>query len=77
MKYRQQITQVRVAYVMMVHSIYIAQQPGAKCRAQLNFVPRHARVRVFVVARECRGAKLDYFPIILILPKPGRNYCIT
>ena len=46
MKYRQQITQVRVAYVMMVHSIYIAQQPGAKCRAQLNFVPRHARVRV-------------------------------
>jgi hypothetical protein len=47
MKYRQHHhQQVRVAYVMMVLSIYIAQQPGAKCRAQLNFVPPYARVRV-------------------------------
>ena len=67
--------QVRVAYVMMVHSMHRAQQPGAaECRARLNFVPRRIRC-VVVVSRECRGgAKIDYFPSILI---PGRNYCIT
>ena len=51
-----------------------AQQPGAaECCARLNFVPRRIRC-VVVVSRECRGAKIDYFPSILI---PGRNYCIT
>jgi len=63
MKYCQQIKrkQVRVAYVIMVHSMHRA---GVPCAAQFCAATRC----VVVVSRDCRGAKIDYFPSVLILP---------
>ena len=57
-------TQVRVAYVMMVHSMHrAAAWRRVPCAAQFCAATRC----VVVVSRECRGAKTDYFPSILIL----------
>jgi hypothetical protein len=64
MKYCQQIKrkQVRVAYVMMVHSMHrAAAWRRVPCAAQFCAATR-------CIVRECRGAKIDYFPSILILP---------
>jgi len=61
---------VRVAYVMMVHSMHrAAAWRRVPCAAQFCAATRC----VVVVSRECRGAKIDYFPSILILPKPWKK----
>ena len=65
MKYRQQITQeVRVAYVMMVYFIHREAAWRKVPRAAHFCAATRAWCRsLVVVARECRGAKLDYFVI--------------
>ena len=76
MKYRQQIKRKwRVAYVMMVHSVHrAAAWRRVPCAAQFCAATRC----VVVVSRESRGAKIYYFPSILILSPLGKkNYCIT
>ena len=53
-------TQVRVAYVMMVHCT--TQQPaGAKSRVPCAAQFCAATNCEVVVSRKCRGAKIDYF----------------
>jgi hypothetical protein len=44
MKYRQQITQVRVAYVMMVHSTYTPRSSLAQSAARSSILCRDTRV---------------------------------
>jgi hypothetical protein len=67
-------TQVRVAYVMM-GAFHAPRRWWGPCAAQ--FCAATDTLCVVVVSRECRGAKIDYFPSSLILTNPGRNYCIT
>jgi len=62
MKYRQQIKR---RCVMMMHSMHRAAASGTEWLARLR---GSILCRVVVVSRECRGASIDYFPSILILP---------